>query len=57
MAIDRDKQNKRQNEWTRNNRDRIELLVPKGYKDIWKAQAQAEGITLAQWIIKKCQGN
>lgn len=57
MAIDKEKQTARQNDWTRNNRDRIELLVPKGLKEEWKVQAAAEGLTMAQWIIKKCQGD
>lgn len=55
MAVDKEKQSKRQNDWVRNNKDRIELLVPKGMKAEWKAQADAEELTLAQWIIKKVQ--
>ncbi len=57
MAIDRDKQNKRQNQWKRDNQDKVTLMVPKGTKDAWKAQAEAEGTNLTQWIIKKCQGD
>ena len=53
MAVDKDKQFTRQNQWTRENRDRIELQVPKGTKDLWKAKAEAEGLTLTEWITKK----
>lgn len=57
MAIDKEKQFKRQHEWISQNRDRMELTLPKGLKDEWKAKADAEGISLTQWIIKKCQGD
>lgn len=57
MAIDREKQNKRQNDWKKTNQDAVRLQVPKGMKDIWKAQADEAGISLTEWIIKKCQGD
>lgn len=56
MAIDKEKQYKRQTDWKRNNKDRIAVEVPKGTRDIWRAQAKADGLSLNEWIIKKCQG-
>lgn len=53
MAVDKDKQFTRQNQWTRENRDRIELQVPKGTKELWKAKAAEENLSLTEWIIKK----
>lgn len=47
------KQYCRQNAWKAENRDRIELVVPKGTKDKWKDQAHAEGKSLNEWLIEK----
>lgn len=55
--VDKEKQFKRQNAWRSENREKIEIWLPKGIKDQWKAQAAAEGISLTEWIQKKCQGN
>lgn len=55
--IDREKQVIRQNKWRDANKDRIELLVPKGYKEEWKAKADEAGLSLSEWITKKCQGD
>lgn len=57
MAIDKEKQFNRQDAWKKANRERMELTLPKGLKDEWKAKADAEGVSLTQWIIKKCQGD
>ena len=56
MAVDKAKQYKRQQAWTKANKERIVLDAPKGTREAWKAQAQAEGLSLTEWIIKKCQG-
>lgn len=54
--IDKEKQIKRQNSW-KAKLDRIEIYTQPGTKDAWKAQAKAEGLSLTEWIIKKCQGD
>ena len=36
--------------------DRVNLNIPKGRKDEWKAMAAAEGLSLSEWIIKKVEG-
>ena len=36
--------------------DRIELKVPKGKKAEWKAKAQADGMSLTEWIVSKVDG-
>lgn len=53
--VNKKKQTERQNQWIRENRERCELLLPKGTKEKWKALADAEGITLAQFIYKKVE--
>lgn len=50
---DKKKQYTRQNEFNRNNYDRILLAIPKGLKAEWQAKAKAEGLSLTNWIIKK----
>lgn len=54
--VDKEKQIKRQNAW-KSQLDRIEIYAPKGTKEDWKAKAAADGISLTEWIIKKCQGD
>lgn len=54
--VDKEKQYKRQDAWTKANIDRMELKLPKGLKEEWKNKAEASGLSLTQWIIKKCQG-
>lgn len=51
--IDRKKQNTRQNEWKKKNQDSVHLMLPKGMKEKWKAEADAEGLSLTQYIIEK----
>lgn len=51
--VDKEKQNKRQFNWKKENVDRIALEVPKGTKDVWKEAAAASGLSLNQYIIKK----
>ena len=46
---------KYQNEFNKNNYDRITVLVPKGKKAEWQAQAKAEGLSLSAWIIRKIE--
>ena len=53
--VNKKKQTERQNQWIRENRERCELLLPKGTKEKWKALADAEGITLAQFIYRKIE--
>lgn len=55
--IDKEKQFKRQRAWTKQNKERIVMDAPKGLRDEWKAKAEAEGLSLTAWIIKKCQEN
>lgn len=52
--IDKKKQNVRQDAWTKEHRDIIQIKVPIGTKDIWKSKAEDDNLSLTQWIIKKC---
>ena len=52
-GIDTEKQFKRQSEWVRENRDRIQVYLPKGLKEQLKAKATAEGKSLNEWIVNK----
>ncbi len=56
MAVDKEKQMKRQNAWRTQQRDKVEICIPLGLKDVWKEEAAKEGLSLTAWIIKKCQG-
>ena len=53
MAIDMQNRYKKIDEWKSKNVDRIHLEVPKGVKEQWREQAQAEGKSLQKWIIEK----
>ena len=53
IGVDKEKQNKRQNEWTKLNCDRINLKVPKGTRDKWRERAVSEGKSLNKWIIDR----
>lgn len=35
--------------------DRVELKIPKGKKAEWKAKAQADGMSLTEWITSKVE--
>lgn len=52
---DKEKRNKRNYKWTVENRDRINLYVPKGTKDRWMYRAERDGKTLSQWIVDKVE--
>ena len=53
MAIDKEKQFKRQDAWKKENRERLGLTLPKGTKEKWQAKADAEGISLTEYIVRK----
>ena len=53
VGIDKDKQYKRQDSWVRENKDRLQIYLPKGLKDELKAKAAAEGKSLNEWIIER----
>lgn len=44
------------NDWQKAKKDRVILLVPKGYKDKWKGLATLEGKSLTRWIFEKIEG-
>lgn len=46
-------QKKATNKWIKNNYDRINVTVPVGQKDVWKAAANKEGLSLNDFI-RKC---
>ena len=50
MAIDTQKRNKRQYEWQKNSADRINFLLPKGYKAIINETAKEHGRTASELI-------
>lgn len=52
--IDRKKQNTRQDAWVKENRDVILIKAPKGTKEAWQKKADAQNLSLTQWVIKKC---
>ena len=47
MAFDQIKYN---NDYNRANYDKITIMVPKGEKDNWKALAEAQGISMTEFI-------
>lgn len=51
--INRKKQNARQDKWKKEHQDTICIRIPKGNKAKWQAQAEAEGLSLTQFIIEK----
>lgn len=44
------KNNKRMNDWKKNQRDRINFLMPKGHREKISAAADAAGISSAEFI-------
>lgn len=52
--IDKKKQNARQDTWTKEHKDLIQIKVPVGTKAIWQSKATNDNLSLTQWIIKKC---
>ena len=50
MAIDIEKKNKRQNNWIKENTDRINFMMPKGTKERIQNAAQQIGITSSEFI-------
>ncbi len=48
--LDTVKRNKRQQKWTDENRDRINLIFSKGVKELVQAAADQAGISKSQWI-------
>lgn len=50
MPIDTAKRNKRQYGWQKENADRINFLMPKGYKAVIKAAAEENGMRPSEFI-------
>jgi len=50
MPVDTQKRNKRQQTWTNENRDRINLIFTKGIKEKVQEAADRSGISKSQWI-------
>ena len=48
--VDTKKQYKRQNDWQKNNADRLSFVMPKGYKDKIKEAASKLDISSAQFV-------
>lgn len=46
-------QKKATNKWIKNNYDRINVTLPQGQKEVWKAAAEKEGLSLNDFI-RKC---
>lgn len=44
---------KASNKWIKNNYDRINITLPKGQKEIWKAAADQAGLSVNDFI-RKC---
>jgi predicted DNA-binding protein len=50
MAVDTAKRNKRQDEWKKANKDRINFVMPKGTKERIQEGAQVLGISSSEFI-------
>ena len=50
MAEDTVKRNKRQTEWKKASKDRVELLLPKGYKDRLKHEAEKQDKSITELV-------
>ena len=50
MSVNIEKRNSRQNNWLKNNKDRINFLMEKGTKDRIKAAAEKIGTTSSELI-------
>lgn len=53
--VDTEKRNKRQNDWIRENTDRINFTMPKGTKERIKAAADLEGIKASEFIRRSIE--
>lgn len=40
------------NDYNRQNYDQIALMIPKGMKELWKAEAKEKGLSLNAYIIE-----
>ena len=52
MAVDKERQLMRQNEYVKNTYDRFTVTFPKGMKEVYKARAKQDGIRLNTLINK-----
>lgn len=50
MPVDIEKRNKRQNNWIKENTDRINFYMPKGTKEKIQRAADLENISVTKWI-------
>ena len=50
MAVDTIKRNRRQNAWQKENADRINFVMPKGYKQMINDAAQEMGMSASEFI-------
>lgn len=52
MAVDKERQLMRQNEYVKNTYDRFTVTFPKGVKEVYKARTEQDGIRLNTLINK-----
>ena len=52
MSVDKERRNKRQNDFVKETYDRFTLTLPKGKKDYYRATAEAKGMSLNAFINK-----
>ena len=50
MTEDKKKRNKRQQDWQRQSRDRINMIFSKGFKERVQAAAAAVGLSVSQYV-------
>ena len=50
MAVDVQKRNQRQNAWQKQNTDRINFVMPKGYKAAIAEAAEKSGVSSSEFI-------
>lgn len=52
MPVDTEKRNHRQNNWIKENTDRINFTMPKGTKEKIQRAADQEKLSVSKWINK-----
>ena len=52
MPVDKERRNKRQNEFVRESYDRFTMTFPKGKKDLYRQRAAEQGMSLNAYINK-----
>ena len=57
MPVDKERRNRRQNNYVAEKYDRFTLTVPKGMKEVYRKTAEAKGLSLNAYINKLLEQN